>query len=283
MACYNSVDASKMGRPDRFDDDYQEPEQWEGSPDALEYSELRAYGYQYLVEPIMNAGGYVAVSNALGIPISPMARRNRRGYEKGEQPLLLQPPQERQGFLALGGSLDERIEAAAAAAPKAAALRTSLFDKQAAMDPEERAARRRARDAPPAPLYPRSPAQQAAAAARAAEQDAAAAAPPAERLALSAVQRAYLLATAAATAVGYGRASAEAVAAHGLPQDAVQAAAAVSLVLLLANAGSAVLSLRLAISRGRSAPLWGLKAALTGPVCLSELRLLGPLQPSSDP
>ena len=44
--------------------------------DALSYTELEKYGFGKLVQPIMDAGGYAAVSKALGA--TPSARRARR-------------------------------------------------------------------------------------------------------------------------------------------------------------------------------------------------------------
>ncbi|KAG5182434.1 hypothetical protein JKP88DRAFT_348878 [Tribonema minus] len=266
------INPSAIGRPDRFDDDFEEPVEWDGAPDPLEYSELRAYGYQYLVEPIMNAGGYIAVSNRLGVHVTPKSRRRRAAFAPGEEPKLLRPSDAKEGFLALGSALDERMEAAAAAAPQRAAERSArLFEKQALMDADERAARRDAAEA--APVYRRAaPEVVAARAAADAAADAAdAAALPRERIGLSALQRAYVLATAVSAAVGFGRGTPAAVDV-GLPEAAVQAAAAVGFALLLANAGSAVLSARMASRGGRGVVHWALKGALAGPVSVAELR-----------
>lgn len=45
------------------------PEEDEQSADPLAYTELERFGYSWLIEEVMNAGGHVAVSRALGLEV----------------------------------------------------------------------------------------------------------------------------------------------------------------------------------------------------------------------
>ena len=69
--------------------------------DALSYTELEKYGFGKLVQPIMDAGGYAAVSKALGVAVSaprappvPSDDVVREGPQRG---------------VSLGGSIEEKM------------------------------------------------------------------------------------------------------------------------------------------------------------------------------
>ena len=69
--------------------------------DALSYTELEKYGFGKLVQPIMDAGGYAAVSKAMGVAVSaprappvPSDDDEREGPQRG---------------VSLGGSIEEKM------------------------------------------------------------------------------------------------------------------------------------------------------------------------------
>ncbi|CAM9631249.1 unnamed protein product [Phaeothamnion confervicola] len=303
LLSFFSVDPSASRKPDPFAEDANTEEEleWVGEPDALSYSELTRYGYRYLIEPMMDQGGYVAVSERMGVSLN--ARRATRppGYRRGDVPVL---PREqlREGFLALGSALNERIDAAADLDASAIKRKLSedIFSRQASIGIP--AAAKGGIRTPVAARSSSSALDAAAPVFRTAKgggRDAETTAQLAdeerrrEPLTLSAVQRAYLVAFVGAAALGFGRATPEAVAAGLLPagggdsggflplppglslQEAAQYAAT---FLAAANAASVALSAVLAGKQGRSVPLWSFKAALAGLATVVELRGLGPLE-----
>lgn len=62
------------------------PEGNEQSADPLAYTELERFGYSWLIEEVMNAGGHVAVSRALGIEVRAKSEQDAPRRRSDTQP-----------------------------------------------------------------------------------------------------------------------------------------------------------------------------------------------------
>ncbi|CAM9554490.1 unnamed protein product [Discosporangium mesarthrocarpum] len=277
-----SVDPSTMGIKE-------EEEEWEGELDILSYSELTRYGYGYLVNPLMNQGGYLQASARMGIPLKKRVLKDREYYREMTPKLALRKnDEETGGFLALGSSLEKRIDSITEVSTDR--RRKDLFNKQATMGkakatqgvslskpPEEPSAGRGGAFSlsltdPPgsrsdSPLVSPSPS-------RAMEVE-----PGTQRqpLMLSLPQRLYAVVVAASSALAFGHGTERALELGLLPQGTVESTTYVSLFLLGLNATSAAAGGVLAKGLGRSQSLWFFKGVLAGVLSVLELRGLGPL------
>ncbi|CAM9796217.1 unnamed protein product [Chrysoparadoxa australica] len=269
-----SVDPKKMGI-DRFDEDYEEPEEYvETEPDPLEYSELSKYGYRYLIEPIMDAGGHIAVSQQLGLKVTLRKKKPKRKIQPLLNPDTTGPAERSGGFLSLGSALDERIDAAAEMDVTGITARTDLFQQQSSMDREMREEKRRAERE--GPRYMRAVRSSQSSSAEPADLDEDEDSEPVrgDTVILTGLQRAYVGACAISSAIGYGKGTTRAVE-LGLPESVVEVMTVASVLLLAGCAAGAVASAMLATQLGRSPPLWAAKGALGGLATVLELRSLG--------
>jgi hypothetical protein len=260
---------STGSKPDRGEvDGYLDPSDWEGEPSALEYGELASYGYSYLVEPIMDAGGYAEVSAVMGLPVR--ARKQRVKIPSASVIKMIDGPERKtDGFLSLGSSLDTRLEEQASRI-EAVSLSASVFAKQAALDSPDEAA--------PEAIRGESailPLEQRVAARKIAE-------PKVDRgggesLTLQPSQRVYMVLVALATALAYGKATSQAVERGILPSDIAELMHYLSLALWAGNLISSGVCAKLALDRRRNPLLWVTKAAFAGIPSLVELKGLGNL------
>lgn len=231
-------------------DEYGRPKQL----DALQYTELERYGFGRLVTPIMDAGGYAAVSKALGVAVSaprappvPSDDIVRDGEQRG---------------VSLGGSIEDKLAAI-----------SSLNATQIKLDKEakliEKAARR-ARAAAPKPkradeLVIRKTVRRKkkAAEAKVEKREWPAAAAP---LALGAAPRAYAVLGLFLVAAPGAPATAQLLSQAGLSGD-LGGLAPLGAAILAANVASA----GLVAFRGPERPAFAvLRALVGGPLVLLE-------------
>lgn len=78
------------------------PDEPEREADALSYTELERFGYSQLIEPIMDAGGHVLVSRALGVDFTPLKTPEKRERQRME--LMVE-----QRGLVLGSARDDML------------------------------------------------------------------------------------------------------------------------------------------------------------------------------
>ena len=232
------------------------------SCDPLSYAELRRLGFSDLVEPIMDLGGYVAVSNALGIEVASLPP------PPPPLELALMQKEEVKG-MALGASL-ENMMASADFTKGRESPATDLDDN---LPP-------RARGMTLAPAKYERVRVRARGDDEVMENEEGI--PAGRHVELTLSQRLYAVVMAACFALAWGHASDEALS-RGLLDVAVRGGCQdASFGLAAASALSAVLSVRLALERGRSVPYWLFKSALAGPASLLELRPLPPLGAKAD-
>lgn len=67
-------------------------------------NEIDRYGYEYLIEPMMKSGGYVAASERMGIDLNARTLKDNEYYERINPTvgLDLQKKANKDGFLTLG-------------------------------------------------------------------------------------------------------------------------------------------------------------------------------------
>lgn len=255
-------------------------------PMPLAYTNLVAAGRYDLADRIGRAGGYVAVSRRLGLPIDvrppPVgptdadvaARASARAAFRGEA------PGGGGGFLALGAARDARVEdptAVAAAAARTSATGTGQGGavagrapprpRSAALTPLRRGAAAAARGGGGGGANPPSP-------------------PAVERVTFDAAARVGLVLLTALSAAAYGRSTGELLAAGALPAVAVDGARAAARAAVLTHALSAAAAAALAGARGRRRGAWAAKAAAGGVLVVAQLRRLphwAPPPPPSPP
>lgn len=64
---------------------------------------INSYGYEYLIEPIMKAGGYVAASERMGIDLNARTLKDNEYYERINPTKGLDLKKaDKDGFLTLG-------------------------------------------------------------------------------------------------------------------------------------------------------------------------------------
>lgn len=265
-----------------------------GLGDPLSYGELRRLGFDDLVEPILNMGGYVAVSVALGLEVAPVPVQVEPNWG-----ISLDDEGEDLG-LALGDSLEEALARAAEkdrlrrVAKEAAAGGTGLAGREEATRGGPRSGTTGLPEAPArfARVKARPSAEEAEAAAKAAAEAAALRNQPLE---LGLGQRAWIFAVCAVLAVAWGSTSTDIIAHGGIGGigggglvfptaafvDAVNTCREASVGLAIANVACASICVRFAVERRRSVPMWVVKCALAGPTALWELRVLEPLVDST--
>ena len=245
----------------------------EQAPDPLSYGELRRLGYyDALAAPIVELGGYVAVSKAVGVPIAKLTARKKAKFGSlmiDDEPL----------GLTLGSALDDELSKAAekpaageAAAGAGAGSGDGARSNAAAMGATASATTTSVRlGMPEAPKVipnaaPRGPDGEFI-------QPAPVMAP--ETFEFGALQRIYLVAFAASSAFAWGHATDQAIA-YGVPEDLRFYTRVLSALLVVANVASTVGCSKLATDRERGVVLWGFKGLLGGPAALLELNGMGP-------
>jgi hypothetical protein len=244
------------------------------STDPLSYGELKKYGFDDLVDPIMDLGGYVVVSNALNIEVAPLPVRKKTAMA----PLNLV---DEAAGLCVGLALEEKIAASLAARPKAAVALSNEAKQQPPQKGVETGSvaavlklydeggappvMKRALQEPPAVYERVTPAKPVEVK------------PVKQPFELGLGQRAYVVGAAAVVALAWGHASSDAVATGLFTPSLVDTCRALSLGVAVGNCGSAILSVRLSLERGRAVPLWLFKSVLAGPMAISELSRLDPI------
>jgi len=218
----------------------------------LSYAELRRLGFGDLVDPIMAAGGYLAISRELGISIE------RRRPPPSPAPVLA-ADEEIQGGLALGGALDDKLA-------QASSTRGRKSDPSASSSVEAP----RVRGMPEAPQVYTNVGKRAriAIGEEEAEEEEAIIQ---EFFLLNLAQRGYSLLGASVLAIGWGHATIEAIAAGWMSQTAQEVASNLALVVVVSNVACMAFSIRLAMDKQRSVMIWFLKCFMSGPTALAEL------------
>lgn len=222
--------------------------------DPLSYGELRRLGFEDLVDPIFDLGGYVAVSLQMGISVAPLPP------PKPAPDMGLIREEEAPG-LALGAALDERMATASASRGRLASAKSRVGDFDM-------------RGMPDAPgRYSKVKSKSAKEAEKAAKEDATIRL--AQPLEIPLAQRTYAIVVAASAALGWGHASPLAVSSGILGAGVIDLSQFLSCGLIVGNALAAVLAVQAASKYGRKPQIWAFKAVLGGPLTLLELRSLG--------
>jgi len=221
--------------------------------DPLSYFELRRCGFDELIDPIMDIGGYVRVSNELGLEVAPLP------LAKPRQNLNILPPEEASG-LALGDALETKM--ASAAFTKGRDRRQAIDDKLTGK-----------KGSPPGLEKLRIKSRKVAAKKVKATR---------QPIEFGIFERTYAAVFAVTTSIGWGIASNEAIARSLLDASLVDIFQSISLGLIAGNAISSVLSAQLAVGRQRSVPIWVFKSLLAGPASLLKLRSLGTIDDPTD-
>jgi len=221
-----------------------------GAPDILSYGELHRLGFSDLIDPILDMGGYVKVSKILGIETTPSP-------VKVKVELSLLGPEETPG-VSLGSSLEERLSEAAFKKGREAGSSGDIKARQG---------------------MPVAPSIIANVKVKSENDD------NEEQLTriiqpfeLSALQRTYAIFAAAIISLGWGHASADAVARDMISSAIPDICRDISAGIIVGNVLSAVLSIRNAIEKQRQVPLWVFKSILAGPASFFELQTLGPIE-----
>lgn len=74
------------------------------APCTVLLNQIGSYGYEYLIEPMMKVGGYVAASERMGIDLNVRTLKDNEYYERINPTvgLDLQKKANKDGFLTLG-------------------------------------------------------------------------------------------------------------------------------------------------------------------------------------
>jgi hypothetical protein len=223
----------------------------------ISYAALGNAGRLDLIEPIMNAGGYISVSKRLGIPVDE-SFLNVKPSEKTRATVFdekLTP-----GSLALGRGREDRLSAAIGTGSSSTDTLSNLPDSrlysgpQPVIDPSEMAAIGKniveVRDDP---------------------------IPQGERLALDTRMRAGTLILVACSALAYGSASNRV-----FDATYIHAGKTFTSLLVSVHVVSSILTAAvIAPSLGRNRYLWAFKVLLSGPLGLASLQNLGEVELSS--
>lgn len=235
------------------------------SPSPLSYVTLREAGRTDLVEEIMDAGGYIIVSQQLGIRVDAAYASYKAPLRPDELPSVFSAKDE-PGSLTLGAGLEARLDVDIRSLPPPRVTVDGDFS------PERRSGN----------LYSGPDPVPSAEAVASIGKDIVVirdeVIPPGERLTLDLGMRAGTLLLVATAAVGFGRASSGV-----LDANVVGAVRAGSEALLVAHTFLACYAgAVLAPQFGRNGPLWGAKILLSGPLGLSSLKRLGRLASDSE-
>ncbi|GAB0489585.1 hypothetical protein MMPV_000809 [Pyropia vietnamensis] len=255
-------------------------------PMPLAYANLVAAGRYDLADRIGRAGGYVAVSRRLGLPIDvrppPVgptsadvaARIAARAAFRGEE-----PGGEGRGFLTLGAARDARVGNPTALAAGAARARTAATGSGRVV------ATGRTLSGPRSDkLTPLRKGETAVTATAVADGGAPLLAPPAapvERVEFDAAARIGLVLVTALSAAAYGRATGELLSAGTLSPAVVDGFRVTARAAVAAHLLSAPVAAVLAGGRGRRRGAWAAKAAAGGLMVVAQLRRLPPWAPTA--
>lgn len=227
-------------------------------PSPLAYLTLAAYNRKDLIEPIMNAGGYIEVSLALSIPVDKAYSTYRAPLKASEIPSYFSPAVSSTS-LAFGSSRESRASADISDLPRAGPIAPTEVPRRPGNNPG------------PAPVLSAAEVLSIGAGYVPIVDDPV---PEGERLALDTPMRFSIILLTAAAAAGYGRAS-DGVLAQSVI-DALRAASSVGVIahVVLATYAAGVLAPKL----GRSRTVWGAKCLLGGVAGIKALRVFGAIE-----
>lgn len=233
------------------------------APSPLSYVTLREMGRTDLVEEIMDAGGYISVSEKLGIRVDTSYASYKPPPLPSDLPSLFSP-EEDAGSLALGAGLSARLDVDVNSLPPA----KPLVDR--AVSSERRSGN----------LYsgpdPVPSADVVASIGKDVVDVRDEVVPQGERLTLDVSMRAGTLLLVATAAGGFGHASHEV-----LDANFAGALRAISESLIVAHVFLACYaSASLAPKLGRNGVVWGIKVLLSGPLGISSLKRCGAIDKS---
>jgi len=248
----------------------------------LDPLELQRFGYTGLIGKLMDYGGYIAVSERMNIPVAPPTDLkivdprdpvdiNVR-WTKPEQPPAA-------GSLAIGSSLEDRLEAAANLSSKEERMAMAFRQqaKEAQLTDSELGAEQPAGAEPLLmPTGGEVLTKRGTPKWLEAEMERRAALPPPQPFVLSLVERFYIVTAAFAFAISTGKSTAEAID-LGMSSQVLEAAQAAALALGVMSVASTVVCSILAQKKNRSVPLWAVKGLLCGVASLYEVQRLEPL------
>mmetsp|Transcript_11551 Transcript_11551/g.23006 ORF Transcript_11551/g.23006 Transcript_11551/m.23006 type:complete len:410 (+) Transcript_11551:53-1282(+) len=255
---------------------------------VFDYDEISFHGFDYLVKPIMGAGGRKTMYTLMGMtPPAPPERLRSKQNPNIDIDFEGKGVKARYAGLKVGKSLDDEMgRAMDLLMKKKEEGSIGKVDNILEKFPEDKVYLRNNKgprmtpDWTAAQLDERGRIQGRAASwvrdAKSRTID------PSEYFRLSARQQTYLCAAALATAAGYGRATPAALDALGLGDGAADPARILSLVCVFLSVGSAVSAAVLAPQRNRDKTVWGAKGLLGGPVAALELLGLGAIEADGD-
>jgi hypothetical protein len=230
----------------------------EAETSPLSYVSLGIAGRLDLVEPIMNAGGYISVSKRLGIPVdesyleSTPSEASSVKFDKGKDEL---------GSLALGRGLEDRLSATAAAESSGA----SVSFMQSTSSREYKG---------PEPVLDSA---SIAAIGKDIVEIRDDPGPNGERMSLDNKMRVGTILMVACSALAYGHASTRIFELTSIQTAKILAGSLISLHVALAAFAAAIV----APSLSRDKALWGVKVLLSGPLGLLTLYNLGDVNSNS--
>lgn len=227
-------------------------------PSPLAYLTLAAYNRKDLIEPIMNAGGYIEVSLALSIPVDNAYSTYRAPLKASEIPSYFSP-EVSSTSLAFGSSRESRASADISDIPREAPIAPAEVPRRPGNNPG------------PAPVLSAAEVLSIGAGYVPIVDDPV---PEGERLALDTPMRVSIILLVAAAAAGYGHASDGVLAQNVI--DVLRAASAVGVVerVVLAAYAAGVLAPKL----GRSRAVWAAKCLLGGITGIKALKGFGVIE-----
>eukprot|EP01041_Mallomonas_annulata_P005216 gene5216-10438_t len=235
----------------------------------LSYVELERHGFGYLIEGVMKLGGPHEVGKSIGI----LWQEPERIKADWNSPLA--PKKEKffnldmRGSLLLGSAFEDRL--AAAADLDMEELKKKVQDEsnryeqmENEFEGEDYSKQRKTKRIN-----------------RFKDEEI----PVGERFTLDNIQRAYLFAVCASSALAHGRASQDLITNHiwgDFGNTLITTSEIVSFALLSASLLSAIFSFTLSKSMSRNVVVWALKGFLGGPMSISMLSKLPPLTPKQE-
>mmetsp|Transcript_6560 Transcript_6560/g.8880 ORF Transcript_6560/g.8880 Transcript_6560/m.8880 type:complete len:372 (+) Transcript_6560:65-1180(+) len=227
--------------------------------DILSYAELLKYGYKYLIDPISNQGGYIVVSQKMGIPVQFEEPIDDGPKIVDIEEIMNERKEASRGGLSLGSSLEDKLEQIndidwqkrqkekqndILAGQRKMIVEDELYERESS--PQYL----KAEDTPGQVefIYPPQPFQ------------------------LNALQRLYTLIFTFSAAFGNGKATAQVLEMFDIPTSVVETFQTVGFTLLLMNVLSCFASSYVASTKKRSIPLWFFKGAVSGIPALLEIR-----------
>jgi hypothetical protein len=231
----------------------------------LSLLELEKYGYERFYDQIMQLGGPYAAATAIGYewtppPVPSEWTEDMRPVTNESYALSVQ------GELSLGGSLEEKLQAAERIDVEAIKATIARLENSSSIYGSMTVGSGDAFDTVDYPSLKGKKSKWLRAPTPIEEE-------PLDRFSLYTSERVYSVFTCAALAVGYGRATSD------LPIDIREIAQYVSLGAIGVAVSSAGMSVKKALEAKRDAWLWGIMALLGGPFAFR--RLSSEIEPSS--